>query len=604
MQRSSIWLRLTLLFTLASLGPLLLLGLGVSSLAGELSLRQVSEQQTRTVDGLALGIDTWLSRSFTLLELQASAFSLDDPSVRVAFLQLVYKQTPHAQIVALLDARGAPLAAPVYLSAPSDAFPQRTPATDVHVERFQEAIQALLPLSTRQLAVGQPYQPPGARVPVLPVVVPAGTGGAVVCVALALDELEAWLAEQGSPIQEVGLLDAEGDLILRSGQGLLVADRFRSVRRTPVSELLYDTGVGVSVIAAGTPIPRVDWAVVTASPMSMVTAAERGIRARAGYVAGWSAVLAVVLALLITRQLTRPIIALRDAALSVAEGELGRQVASTGREDELEALGQAFNLMSRSLQANAREIQQKNAEIEAFNRELQDRVEERTRQLREAQARLVDSARLAAVGELGAGLAHELNNPMAGILGLTQVLRARAPADPMLSAIEEQALRCRDILGALRQFTADGEDAPAAWGVVDLTEILRGVLTLVGAPLRQRGVEVDLPRSLPELPVRGDRAALGRALAALLTSLRALFPSSGGTLTITAAPEADAGGGFVGLLLTPSADAPLLWGGDDWRAAGMGLWSARQILDRHGGELREEPAGRWLLRLPRGGPRA
>ncbi|MBK8181013.1 MAG: HAMP domain-containing protein [Planctomycetes bacterium] len=195
-------------------------------------------------------------------------------------------------------------------------------------------------------------------------------------------------------------------------------------------------------------MPSTSWMVVVAEPLALTTApAVSEIRRQTAYFAGVASLLALVLGALIARQISRPVLALREGALAVAEGPLGRDIRAPA-DGELLELMQAFNFMSARLERNRQEIDAKNQEIETWNQELQARVDARTRELEEAQERLVRSARLAAAGEMGAGLAHELNNPLAGILGLTQVLLAKAEGGSraMLKSMEEQALRCKEIV--------------------------------------------------------------------------------------------------------------------------------------------------------------
>ena len=261
--------------------------------------------------------------------------------------------------------------------------------------------------------------------------------------------------------------------------------------------------------------------------------------------------------------------------------------------------------MSQSLARNAQEISAQRDEIEAFNRVLQERVEARTLELRQTQDRLVQSARLAAVGELGAGMAHELNNPVAGILGMVQVLLRRrpdGPEQPMLRTIEQLAVRCKDIvvrLVGLSQGTLEGPDTPTAEvGPIDLDTLLDSALALFAGPLLQRGLGVQRA-GLRGLVVQGDRAELLRALAQVLLSLRAAA-RQGGTLVIQLGLRDE------DVLCEIILDAPVIdVGGDDWMATGLGFWAARQTLARHRGHLGEPdgpPAsGRatWTVALPR-----
>ena len=573
--------RLTLFVGVVALAPLIALGVSATQLAGDQTQRHIASLQARTVDGLALSVDTWLSRSLGVLALQSGSFDpleLNDAK-RVGYLQLLYRQTPAAQIVALSDREGAVLGSPLYLSEPSTAFPDRSPVSQTQLETFFDQARSLKP--TDAIVVGRPYQAPGRVVYVLPLAVPIRQGQAVVTVELGLQELARWLQAQSSEVMEVGLLDQDGHLFLASSTQYLIADFFAPFLSTdqPTAPLdvSYATPGGVEVLASSAPVANTGWTVVAAAPRDVVTASQRSVQARMAYIAAVLTLVSLLWGIGFARGLARPIVQLKDAALGVADGQLGRSVPIPSTRDELADLGRAFNHMSASLESSAREIAEKNDEIEAFNRELQQRVEERTAQLQAAQARLVRSERLAAVGELSSGIAHELNNPMAGILGLAQLLRSRDPDDPLVSSIEEQALRCREILTHLNQLTEQPSERPGA-DVIDLSSLLRGVLTVVREQLNQRGIEVSVA-ALPPMRSVGDRAALGRALTTTILGLRSLHPQTGGTLTVSPhqAP------GQVGLVITAADAQPP--GGDDWMASGLGLWVARQIFGQHQGGL-------------------
>jgi signal transduction histidine kinase len=306
-------------------------------------------------------------------------------------------------------------------------------------------------------------------------------------------------------------------------------------------------------------------------------------------------VLAIVLAgslgMLGARQIARPVVRLKEAAFEVAKGNLGLRVSPEGSKEVVE-LTRAFNFMSRRLAQDQREIAAKNTEIQAFNEELQQRVEDRTKALEQSQLRLVESSRMAAVAQMGAGLAHELNNPIAGILGMAQVAQLKGGADAdTLAMIEEQAQRCRSILATLSRFTSGerGEKTRTDLAVLcsNVVELSTGIFSDAGVRLVN---EVEGP-----LPLPLDSAFFGQALAQLLKSLRAeLEPGGSVCLTCESDPQE--------IRLKVSLEGDLRPRGDDWLATGMGFWVARYAVQEHGGRLDElEGASRAvLITLPRG----
>ena len=106
--------------------------------------------------------------------------------------------------------------------------------------------------------------------------------------------------------------------------------------------------------------------------------------------------------------------------------------------------------MAGGLEEARQKITQQTDEIKAWNQTLEKRVEEKTAELRQAQDLLFRSRSLSALGELGAGVAHEINNPLTGALGIVQLLIADLPAGhparPLLQDLESEALRIRKIV--------------------------------------------------------------------------------------------------------------------------------------------------------------
>ncbi|NJD18005.1 MAG: HAMP domain-containing protein, partial [Gemmatimonadetes bacterium] len=126
----------------------------------------------------------------------------------------------------------------------------------------------------------------------------------------------------------------------------------------------------------------------------------------------------------------RPIGEMADAARKIAAGDFNQTIRATG-EGEVAVLATSFNSMLESLRAMR-------ADLEAWGRTLEEKVDERSRELLAMQARMARTERLASLGMLSAGVAHEINNPLGGVLALTALALEDVPADdPNRENLEE-----------------------------------------------------------------------------------------------------------------------------------------------------------------------
>lgn len=583
--------RLVLYIGLSSVVPLAVLGTGAATVAAHRVLDQTAELQGRTAQAVAVYLSTWLDLQQQLLAHQARTLPVDrlSPEALAAVPRLVREQTPAARRVVLTDGQGRKLAP----TAGVDASPGLT-----------ATMEAMLPVLTaeereaRWPVTGAVYRENGQ--PAVSLAVPVGEG-AVLGVELDLSGVESRLGPASDGLQ-IAVLDNVGAVVLGGG-GLVVPGVFDELLGGTAIDIRYETEAGAAAVAASAPIEGVGWTVVVAEPTTASREAVRQIQLRTAYIALVSAALSLVVGVLFARQLATPVESLKAAALRVASGRLDGEVPAVGT-DELAELASAFEYMRQQLAEDAERIAAQSAEIAAFNEELQQRIEARTRELQAAQDQLVRSARLAAVGEMGAGLAHELNNPVAGILGLAQILLARAgegPQSAMLASLEAQARRCKEILGHLLGLSSELDPgAPRAREPVAVDALLADVVRLVRPRLASGGIGLALHVSETQpLRVMGDAADLGRALGQLMASVRAAADGPSELNVRLLAQDDD----LVMTLVLRDTAATV--GGDDWRAAGMGYWDACRVVAAHGGRVDGPPEGvhppgaAWRVRLPR-----
>src|SRR5204863_3336336 len=198
------------------------------------------------------------------------------------------------------------------------------------------------------------------------------------------------------------------------------------------------------------------------------------------------------------------------------------RIGQDGR-DELANLASWFNQRARSVDAARKKITQQTNEIMAWNQTLEKRVEDKTAELRQAQDMLLRSRSLSALGELGAGVAHEINNPLTGALGIVQLLLADLPAGhtaiPLLQDLEREALRIRKIVQNMLRLSQrqSGTDSTP----LELSRVVDDAIELCG-PSELSGAGIEVVRKYePAPPVRASATQLEEAFIQLIQNARA-----------------------------------------------------------------------------------
>jgi len=137
-------------------------------------------------------------------------------------------------------------------------------------------------------------------------------------------------------------------------------------------------------------------------------------------------------------------------------------------------------------------VHQMSEELQAWNRELESRVEARTRELRETQEQLIQAEKMATLGILAGGVAHEINNPLTAVLTNAQILKMSVNEDDKesLDMIEEGAKRCQIIVQKLLNYSRSATvEAPNQ--KTDLNRAIKNTVAMLVYQLNQDNIEVE-----------------------------------------------------------------------------------------------------------------
>jgi signal transduction histidine kinase len=272
---------------------------------------------------------------------------------------------------------------------------------------------------------------------------------------------------------------------------------------------------GVPIVAAFAPIEQTGWGVVVRQPASETYAYAKHILVILSLVFLFSLTAAAGLGIYLAHKIARPVTTLVQGVKKVTAGDMTIRIPETGQ-DEIGELAAAFNEMTQRLQKHLDEIQA------AHERVLQ------------AQTQLARSERLAAVGQLAAGLAHEINNPLNIISGFNELLREQTPeGDTRRAHLEEicrETVRCQKLVSDLLYFAKPKEPERAP---TDVGRLAADTLNLLQSRAKAQGIEAEsqADAGLPRLRVDADQ--LKQALLNLLINACQAMPD-GGRLSVKA----------------------------------------------------------------------
>ncbi|MHC4295553.1 MAG: sensor histidine kinase [Planctomycetota bacterium] len=219
----------------------------------------------------------------------------------------------------------------------------------------------------------------------------------------------------------------------------------------------------------------------------------------AGSSLGFIVVASLFLSFLVHRMVYVPLRDLESGAKRLSSGNL-EQLIPVRSGDEFGRLATSFNTMTQALK-------QSELELREWGHTLEQKVEKRTGELRIAEAEAARGEKLASIGLLAAGIAHELNNPLTGILTFSHLMRKKVPDDSPeaedLDLVIRETKRCATIIRRLLDFSR--EKAPEK-KFADLNEIIETTVRIVERPAHLHNIEItlDLDQDLPPVWVEPD----------------------------------------------------------------------------------------------------
>jgi len=298
--------------------------------------------------------------------------------------------------------------------------------------------------------------------------------------------------------------------------------------------------------------------------------------------------LSLLLSLLLTRFVNRPIRRLLAATKTAAHGNL-EQAVSIRSHDELGELSESFNNM-------ISELKRSRDAIEGWTQTLEHRVQERTRELQQVQDQLVRAGKMAALGELAAGVAHEINNPLTGVLTFSSLILKKVdenhPWKRDLENIVQQTTRCRNIVRGLLDFARQRKPDKKEW---DVHTLIDRTVTLVENQARFQNIKIvkEFKTSIPMLFLDGDQ--IQQVFMNIIINAADAMAGNGGTLTIKTNLKdgmaevsfADSGCGITKEHLSKLFD-PFFTTKETGKGTGLGLAISYGIIQSHGGDIEVE----------------
>jgi two-component system, NtrC family, sensor kinase len=297
--------------------------------------------------------------------------------------------------------------------------------------------------------------------------------------------------------------------------------------------------------------------------------------------------------LFVWRLVGQPLKHLKNGTKELADGNLGYQL-EVDSSDEVGELADSFNRMSLQLRSA-------NEEIVAWAKTLEDRVDQKTRELKRAHEHVLHVEKMATIGKMAAVVAHEINNPLSGILTYARLLKKwiqrgeaestkRQDSEQCLDLIADESRRCGDLVKNLLTFS---RTAPINVQTTDLNAVVDRSVRLIAHQLELNGVELhsSLAAGLPS--TQCDPGQIEQVLLALIINAIDAMPRGGNLWVSTNLHKngseitiriKDDGSGISPEILSRIFE-PFLTTKEAGKGVGLGLAVSWNIIEAHRGRI-------------------
>jgi two-component system NtrC family sensor kinase len=306
------------------------------------------------------------------------------------------------------------------------------------------------------------------------------------------------------------------------------------------------------------------------------------------FVIGFICLFSVVLCTILWNLVSVPLSQLTHGMERVAAGELDYTVRIDTK-DEMGELAKAFNAMTADLSLAKKELIK-------WGNTLEKKVEEKTEEIRKAQAQLVHSEKLASLGRMAAGVAHEINSPLTGIVTFGHLLLKKFPEGSEdrqdIEVIIEQANRCSNIIKGLLGFA---RATSVEKGLVNINDVLNSSLNMVRHKVDFFNIKLvlNLDESLP--PIKANASQIQQVFLNMIINASDAMEGKG-TFTITTRKTIDNDKPFAEVEFKdtgqgiseenlPKLFEPFFTTKPVGKGTGLGLAVSHGIIQDHGGRI-------------------